>query len=58
MSKNELVNVLTSDYKIFVLSDGTREELNLLLATTTFARIFKEVDGVISRGPCQKRRFF
>jgi len=29
-----------------------------LLASTTFARIFKEVDGIISRGHDQKRRFF
>jgi hypothetical protein len=39
-----------------VVSDGTKENLNLLLASTTFARIFKEVDFVISRGHDQKRR--
>ncbi|MFH1983009.1 MAG: ARMT1-like domain-containing protein [Pseudomonadota bacterium] len=58
LSKNDLVRTLRSDRDIFVLSDGTRENLNLLLATTTFARLFKEVDGVISRGEDQKRRFF
>jgi len=58
MRKNELVKTLRSDYNIIVISDGTRENLNLLLASTTFARIFKEVDGVISRGHDQKRRFF
>jgi hypothetical protein len=58
MSKNELVKTLRSDYNIIVISDGTRENLNLLLSSTTFARIFKEVDGVISRGHDQKRRFF
>jgi len=58
MTKNELLKMLRSDYHIFAISDGTREDLNLLLASTTFARIFKEVDGVISKGPEQKRRFF
>jgi len=58
MTKNELLKMLRSDYNVFVISDGTRENLNLLLASTTFARIFKEVDGVISRGHDQKRRFF
>lgn len=58
MTKNELLKTLRRDYNIFVISDGTRENLNLLLTSTTFARIFKEVDGVISRGHEQKRRFF
>jgi hypothetical protein len=58
MSKNELVKVFRSDKDIIVLSDGTREKLNLLLTSTTFARAFKEVDAVISRGHHQRRRFF
>ena len=58
LSKNELVRRLRSDYNIIAVSDGTRENLNLLLASTTFARAFKEVDAVISRGPDQKRRLF
>jgi hypothetical protein len=58
MRKNELVKTLRSDYNIIVISDGTRENVNLLMASTTFARTFKEVDGVISRGHDQKRRFF
>lgn len=58
MTKNELLKMLRSDYNIFFLSDGTRENLNLLVTSTTFARIFKEVDGIISRGHDQKRRFF
>ena len=58
LSKNALVNILRSDYHIIALSDGTREDLNLLLCTTSFIRIFKEVDGIISRGNEQKRRFF
>ena len=58
MTKNELLKVLRSDYNIFAISDGTRENVNLLLVSTTFARIFKEVDAVISKGQEQKRRFF
>jgi len=58
MSKNELVKIMRSDNDIIVLSDGTREKLNLLLTCTTFARAFKEVDVVISRGHRQRRRFF
>jgi len=58
MGKNELVNTLKKDKHIMVVSDGTRENLNLLLVSTTFARIFKEVDLVISRGQDQRRRLF
>lgn len=58
MSKNDLVRTLRGDIPTLVLSDGTSENLNLLLVSTTFARIFKEVDGVISRGKDQRRRFF
>lgn len=58
MNKNDLVKTLRSDQDIIAISDGTRENTNLLLASTTFARIFKEVDGIISRGQDQWRRFF
>jgi hypothetical protein len=58
LGKNELVNILKSDKHIMAISDGTRENLNLLLVSTTFARVFKEVDGIISKGPDQRRRFF
>ncbi len=58
LSKNELVKILKHDTNILVLSDGTMEPLNLLLTSTSFARIFKEVDGVVSRGTFQKKRFF
>jgi uncharacterized protein with ATP-grasp and redox domains len=58
LGKNELVNILKSDKNIMAISDGTRENLNLLLVSTTFARVFKEVDGIISKGADQRRRFF
>ncbi|MCP4160756.1 MAG: protein-glutamate O-methyltransferase family protein [Deltaproteobacteria bacterium] len=57
LSKNRLVEILKKA-KILLISDGARETTNLLLTSTTFARIFKEVDGVISRGIEQKRVFF
>ncbi len=56
ISKNRLVQLLKQDENIYVVSDGTKENLNLLLTTITFARIFKEVDFVVSRGHDQKRR--
>lgn len=55
ISKNNLVKLLKHDKNIYVVSDGTREDLNLLLTSTTFSRIFKEVDCVISRGNTQKQ---
>jgi uncharacterized protein with ATP-grasp and redox domains len=58
LSKNELIKILRSDNKIFCVADGTREHLNLMLTSKTFSRIFREVDGIISRGNDQKRRFF
>ncbi|MCF6246755.1 MAG: hypothetical protein L3J69_05270, partial [Desulfobacula sp.] len=55
ISKNNLVKLLKHDKNLYVVSDGTREDLNLLLTSITFSRIFKEVDCVISRGKAQKR---
>lgn len=56
ISKNKLVQRLKQDQNLYVVSDGTQETLNLLLVSTTFSRIFKEVDCVISRGDEQKNR--
>jgi hypothetical protein len=58
LGKNELIKIVRSDNKIIAISDGTHENVNLLLSSTTFARFFKEVDFIISRGHDQKRRFF
>ena len=58
LGKNALVDILKRDKAIMVISDGTRENLNFLLTSTTFARFFKEVDGVISKGFEQGRRLF
>ncbi len=56
IGKNKLVQRLKQDENIYVISDGTQETLNLLLTSTTFSRIFKEADYVISRGRKQKNR--
>lgn len=58
LSKNDPVENFKKNNKIFIISDGTKESLNLLLVSTTFSRVFKEVDFVISRGQSQKRRLF
>ncbi len=58
LGKNDLLRTLRGDIPLLVLGDGTSENLNLLLTSTTFARTFKEVDVVISRGEDQRRRFF
>ncbi|MDL1967385.1 MAG: hypothetical protein LWW97_02265, partial [Deltaproteobacteria bacterium] len=58
IGKNELVRILRSDKSIIAISDGTRENFNLLLTSKVFSRIFREVDGIISRGHDQKRRIF
>jgi len=56
ISKKKLVQRLKQDEHLYVISDGTQEALNLLLVSTTFSRIFKEVDCVVTRGPKQKNR--
>lgn len=58
LSKNQVISYLQKEKHVLVISDGTQENLNLLLTSTTFARAFKECDAVISRGDDQKRRFF
>ena len=58
MNKNDLVKILRSDNDVIVLSDGTRERLNLLLTSTTFARAFRESDLIVARGYATGRRFF
>ncbi|MEW5733550.1 MAG: ARMT1-like domain-containing protein [Thermodesulfobacteriota bacterium] len=58
IAKNHLVDLLKRDMHIMALSDGTMEELNLLLVNATFARMFKEADIVVARGRASRRRFF
>ena len=56
ISKNKLLQRLKRDEHLYVISDGTQEALNLLLVSTTFSRVFKEVDCVVTRGPKQRSR--
>ncbi len=58
ISKKDLLEKLKTDTQLFIISDGTQERLNFLLTSTTFARMFKEVDVVISKGEEQWRRLF
>ena len=58
ISKRELLEKLRTDTQLFIISDGTQERLNFLLTSTTFARMFKEADVVISKGEGQWRRLF
>lgn len=55
-SKNDLLAQLDSDRQLFLLSDGTRERLNLIMTSTTLARAFKEADLVIAKGFENRRR--
>lgn len=56
MTKNDLLAQLDSDRQLLVLPDGTRERLNLIMTSTTFARAFKESDLVIAKGFENRRR--
>ena len=49
LSKNELLQLLR-EWRLIVVSDGTRERLNLARVSVTFARAWKEADLVIARG--------
>ena len=58
LSKNALAAHFKRDKPFQIIADGSMEELNLLLCSVTFARVFKEVDGVISRGLSQRSLLF
>ncbi|WP_029898446.1 ARMT1-like domain-containing protein [Desulfohalovibrio reitneri] len=55
MSKNELLAELRA-HSFLVISDGTREELNLYRTSVTFARAWKECDLVMAKGDSHRRR--
>ena len=58
LTKNQVAQVLRNEAPFNIIADGTMEELNLMLTSVTFARFFKEVDGIIAKGNIQKSRFF
>lgn len=49
LSKNELLRLLHKS-RLLVISDGTRERLNLARTSVTFARAWKEADLVLAHG--------
>ncbi|MBF0480913.1 MAG: DUF89 family protein [Desulfovibrionaceae bacterium] len=54
-SKNELLKVMREN-PFVIISDGTRERLNLHRVSVTFARAWKEADLVLAKGPLNYRR--
>jgi uncharacterized protein with ATP-grasp and redox domains len=55
MSKNELLRALREN-SLLVVSDGTRERLNLWRSSVTFARSWKEADLIIAKDFPHHRR--
>ncbi|MFO7818381.1 MAG: ARMT1-like domain-containing protein [Thermodesulfobacteriota bacterium] len=55
VSKNELLDTLRAN-DLMVISDGTRERLNLYRTSVTFARAWKESDVIIAKGNGNYRR--
>ncbi len=55
MTKNELLKA-QREHPFLVISDGTREDLNLYRTSVTFARAWKEADLVLAKGQVHRRR--
>lgn len=55
VTKNELLR-LQRENSLLVISDGTRERLNLWRTSVTFARAWKEADLVVAKGYANHRR--
>ncbi|MDR2574280.1 MAG: hypothetical protein LBC94_08095 [Desulfovibrio sp.] len=49
LSKNDLLRYLR-EYRLMVISDGTRERLNLTRVSVTFSRAWKEADVILCKG--------
>ncbi|MEG2171733.1 MAG: ARMT1-like domain-containing protein [Desulfovibrionaceae bacterium] len=49
ISKNRLLSLLR-EFRLVIISDGTRERLNLYRTSTTFARAWKEADLIMAKG--------
>jgi uncharacterized protein with ATP-grasp and redox domains len=54
-TKNALLQVMREN-PLTIISDGTRERLNLYRVSVTFARAWKEADLVVAKGPFNHRR--
>lgn len=55
ITKNELLRLLR-EWRLIVLSDGTRERLNLSRTSVAFARAWKEADLVVAHGWRKRKR--
>lgn len=55
MTKNELLRAQREN-ALLIISDGTRERLNLWRTSVTFARAWKEADLVVAKGFAHHRR--
>jgi hypothetical protein len=55
ISKNDLLDTLRAN-DLVVISDGTRERLNMYRTSVTFARAWKEADVIIAKGNGNYRR--
>jgi uncharacterized protein with ATP-grasp and redox domains len=55
LGKNALLQVMR-EYPLTVISDGTRERLNLYRVSVTFARAWKEADLILAKGTLNHRR--
>ncbi len=55
VSKNALLQVMREN-PLTVISDGTRERLNLYRTSVTFARAWKEADLILAKGALNHRR--
>lgn len=49
ISKNDLLRMLR-EHRFLIISDGTREQLNLYKTSVTFARAWKECDIILAKG--------
>jgi uncharacterized protein with ATP-grasp and redox domains len=58
LTKNQLASYLRNDKRFKIITDGTMEKFNLARTSVSFARVFKEVDGIISKGTDQRGRIF
>ncbi|SDL36652.1 hypothetical protein SAMN05660337_2785 [Maridesulfovibrio ferrireducens] len=55
ISKNDLLSTLRKN-PFVIISDGTRERLNLVRCSVTFARAWKESDLILAKGWSNRRR--
>lgn len=55
LAKNALLQVIR-EHPLTVISDGTRERLNLCRVSVTFSRAWKEADLILAKGRLNQRR--